>query len=403
MACEWRIGFAESFVVTRGSSSLKRLLFVIDSLGPGGAERSLVDILPALMNSGVAPTIVCLQRASESFEAEARASGASVRVLTRAHRAARILELRRLIRELGPDLIHTTLIESDIVGRIAAVGSGVPVSTSLVNTSYDPVRLDDPNVRRWRLEVTRRVDGWTARHLTKGFHAISRVVANAAAEDLGIDPGAVTVIPRGRNLTDFEPTHAESRSKVLRDLALHDHSEIVINVARQEFQKGQTYLLEALHLLEHTRPNLRLLIVGREGNASAMLQEQVSRLELENRVHFLGHRSDVPDLLMASDLFAFPSLYEGLGGALIEAMAAGLPIVASDIPALRETLTARGSRFVPPRATAALAGAIVEVLDAPEQRRAMSDENRRHSKDYDIERTTDRMVEFFRVTSTADR
>ena len=73
MACEWRIGFAESFVVTRGSSSLKRLLFVIDSLGPGGAERSLVDILPALMNSGVAPTIVCLQRASESFEAEARA------------------------------------------------------------------------------------------------------------------------------------------------------------------------------------------------------------------------------------------------------------------------------------------------------------------------------------------
>lgn len=401
MACEWRIGSVDSFVAIRGSSGLRRLLFVIDSLGPGGAERSLVELLSVMKDSDVVPMIVCLHPANAGFEADARALGASVRVLARSNRVGRLLQLRRTIREFGPDLIHTTLIESDITGRVAAVGAGVPVSTSLVNTSYDPVRLHDPNVSKWKLELTRRVDGWTARHLTTGFHAISHAVADAATADLGID--SAQVIPRGRNLAPFEDPHAGSRSRVLRGLALDDNTEVLINVARQEFQKGQTYLLDALHLLERTRPNLRLIVAGREGNASITLQEKAARLELADRVLFLGHRSDVVDLLAASDLFAFPSLFEGLGGVLIEAMAAGLPVVASDIPALRETLTARGARFVPPGAPVALADAIDQLLNDPQQRRLMGHENRRRSQDFEIQRTTDRMMEFFRTVSGAGR
>jgi glycosyltransferase involved in cell wall biosynthesis len=79
-----------------------------------------------------------------------------------------------------------------------------------------------------------------------------------------------------------------------------------------------------------------LIIAGRVGNATPALRAFVSRLGLEERVRFLGHRVDVPEVLAASDIFVFPSLYEGLGGALIEAMALGMPIVASDLPALRE-------------------------------------------------------------------
>ena len=273
------------------------ILFEIDSLGPGGAERSLVDSLPALDEAGLRPTVACLRSAKEGFEAEGRRGGTDLRVLDRSSRLGRILELRQMIRALRPGLVHTTLFESDVIGRIAAVGTGVSVSTSLVNTSYDSIRHTDPNLKRWKLEIARLIDGWTARHLSKRFHAISETVKEAAIEDLGIPPGPVTVIPRGRDFTQLGRPRPEHRARVRRQLALGNGDQVLINVGRQEYQKGQKHLLEAMHLLASERPHLILLIVGREGNASEELLGLVAQLRLGSRVRLLGHRSDVGDLL----------------------------------------------------------------------------------------------------------
>ena len=380
-----------------------RILFVIDSLGPGGAERSLVDSLPALDEAGLRPTIACLRSAKEGFETEARQRGTDVRILTRSSRFGRILELRQMIRALRPGLVHTTLFESDVIGRIAAVGTGVSVSTSLVSTPYDPIRLDDPNLKRWKLEITRLIDGWTARHLSKRFHAISEAAKEAAIEDLGIPPGPVTVIPRGRDFTQLGKARPEHRSRVRHQLALGSGDQVLINVGRQEYAKGQKHLLEAMHLLVSERPHLILLIVGREGNASEELLGLVAQLRLESRVRFLGHRSDVGDLLAAADVFVFPSLYEGLGGAILEAMARGLPIVASDIPALREATDPNGARLVPRGSATALAEAIDELLADPQEREAMSVKNLRRSRAFDLDTITKRMTEFYRESCGAGR
>ena len=379
------------------------ILFVIDSLGPGGAERSLVDSLPALDEAGLRPTIACLRSAKEGFETEARQRGTDVRILTRSSRFGRILELRQMIRTLRPGLVHTTLFESDVIGRIAAVGTGVSVSTSLVSTPYDPIRLDDPNLKRWKLEITRLIDGWTARHLSKRFHAISEAAKEAAIDDLGIPPGPVTVIPRGRDFTRLGKPRPEHRSRVRHQLALGSGDQVLINVGRQEYQKGQKHLLEAMHLLASERPHLILLIVGREGNASEELLGLAAKLRLGSRVQFLGHRSDVGDLLAAADVFVFPSLYEGLGGAMLEAMARGLPIVASDIPALREVTDPDGARLVPRGSATALAEAIDELLADPHERETMSVKNLQRSRAFDPDTITKRMTEFYRESCGTGR
>jgi glycosyltransferase involved in cell wall biosynthesis len=127
--------------------------------------------------------------------------------------------------------------------------------------------------------------------------------------------------------------------------------------------------VEALASLARSRPGLVLLMAGRSGHVSEELRGMVSAGRLEGTVRFLGHREDVPDVLAAADVFVFPSLYEGLGGALIEAMALGLPVVASDIPAVREVVEPGGNAvLVPPATPAAIAAGVAGMLDDPSLR-----------------------------------
>lgn len=343
----------------------RKILFVINSIGPGGAERSLVETVPRLNALGFQTMVVCLGDVWDGrFLAEARAEGLDVRILSSTGWSTRVIELRRVIRDERPDIVHTTLFHSDIIGRLAAIGSGAKVVGTLANASYDPYRFSDPNVRKWRLNALRLIDGWTARHLSDRFHALTRSVAHASVRDLHIDPDRVVVIPRGRSRTRLGFGGIDRRSAVRPTLDLDESSEVVINVGRQEYQKGQRYLIDAAALLAPLRPRLVVLIVGREGNATRELTASVQDRGLHDVVRFLGHRDDVGDLLASSDVFAFPSLFEGLGGAVIEAEALGLPIVASDLPVLREVVDdGRNGLLVPAQDPAALAAGIQQILD----------------------------------------
>lgn len=347
-----------------------KVLYVINGLGTGGAERSLAEMLPHLAEHGVEPTIVCLNGRSEGVHEEVLQAGFNVRVLRARHTAGCIRELRRLIQLEKPDIVHTTIFEADVTGRLAAWRTGVTVVTTLVNTSYDPVRLDDPNVSRWKLAAMKTIDGWTARRMTHHFHAITRAVKDHAVEHLGLDPSLITVIPRGRDFRRLGTLAPDRRGRVRASLGLPDDHRVVLNVARQEFQKGQRHLLEAFARLIPDDPDLVLLQVGREGNATGELQTVAAQAGLGDRVRFLGHRDDVPDLLAAADVFVFPSLYEGLGGALIEALAMGIPLVVSDLPATREVAgDMGGTAFVEPANPRALAEALRAVLDDLEAHR----------------------------------
>jgi glycosyltransferase involved in cell wall biosynthesis len=347
---------------------MMRLLYLINGLGPGGAERSLAGLLPHYVEHGIEPTIVCLRHRVLGVESRVRDLGCDVRYVSSPGWLGRIRELRELIRSERFDLVHTTIFESDVLGRLAATGTGSPVLTSLVNTSYDHVRLMDPNVSRLGFALTRTIDGWTARHLTTWFHAITEAVKDSAVRHLGIAPERITVVERGRSPDELGRPGRERRLASRDRLDLSDQDEVVVNVARQEYQKGQKHLLEAASALIRERPNLKILVCGREGHATAELRRIHEDLGLAEHVRFLGDREDVADILAAADVFAFPSVYEGLGGAVIEAMALGLPIVCSDIPALREVVQeGQNALLFPPGHHRELAKALASLLDDREK------------------------------------
>ena len=315
-----------------------RIMFIIDSLGPGGAERSLVELLSPLVELGVEPVVVTLRAAGVGFEEDVRASGVRIIHINAVGFLGRVRALRELIRIESPDLVHTTLFNSDVAGRLACARMNTRLSTSLVNTSYDPARYTDPSITRWKLESVRWIDGWTARHMCDHFHAITQSVKASSVEALGIDPDRVEVIPRGRDWERLGEPSLKRRAQVRSRLGLRPDQMVLLNIGRQEYQKGQRYLIEAVDGLVRDQPSIVLMIAGREGNVSQELRAAIADRGLSERVLLLGHRRDVGDLLAASDVFVFPSIYEGLGGSLLEAMMMEVPVVASDIATFREVL-----------------------------------------------------------------
>ncbi len=359
-------------------------------------------MLPLLRERGVVVTVVCLYPTQEGVSSHVAAAGYDVRYVTAGSAAGRVRAVRALIRSEQPDVVHTTIIEANLLGRLAAARMGVPVLTSLVNTSYAAARFADPNVTAWKLRLVQFADGWTGRHLTDHFHAITEAVKTAGVRDLGLAPERTTVIPRGRDRQRVGEPGPERRRWVRHALGVPEEAEVLINVGRQEFQKGQRYLLEAFEEVARQHPNAVLLIAGRKGYATPELERRMAYSSLlRERVRFLGHRDDVPELLAAADVFVFPSLYEGLGGAVIEAMALGLPIVTSDVPAVREVTEEGGNAvLVEPANATALADALTTLLADPERREQFGRRSREiYEEQFTLESVVDRMADLYHTVA----
>lgn len=336
-----------------------RVLFVVDTLGAGGAERSLQELLQPLFAAGVSPIIACFERRADGVEH--LVSALDMRVLPGRGKSGQMAALRRIGRDESIDLVHTTLFQADVFGRSSFLGLGLPIVTSLVNMPYEPARLqNDPNVNKTKLALARGLEIVTGRLCATHFHAITAAVKRSATERLHIPPRKITVVHRGRDSKRLGRRTQERRRSMRERLGIAESTFVVLSAARQEFQKGQRYLLQALPRLLAERPDSLLVIAGRAGSASAELMQLAG--PLGERVRFLGHRDDVPELMVAADAFALPSLWEGLGCVLIEALALELPIVASSLEPIREVVEHRSSALlVPPQEHAPLAEALLEI------------------------------------------
>ena len=173
---------------------------------------------------------------------------------------------------------------------------------------------------------------------------------------------------------------------------------MLLNVARQEYQKDQATLLRAFATVGLERPSALLLIAGREGGATVALRALATDLGIDDGVRWLGHRQDVPELLCAADVFVFPSLYEGLGGIIIEAMALEVPVVATDVPAIAEVVgPSLAARLTPPGDAAALAAAVLEVVGSAVLAEQLAGEGRRRFlEEFTVERMRTETVAAFR-------
>lgn len=348
---------------------------VIDSLEQGGAERSLVDLLPHLGAEGVRVDVVTLRRGG-FLVAAAEAAGARVTELHAAGRREAAASLASLLAERRPDLVHTTLFASNVAGRLAAGRLRMPVVTSLVNTPYGPDHRAEPGVSTAGVAAAQALDAATAR-LVRRFHANSSEVATTMGRRLALPASRIDVIPRGRDPLVLGVRSAERRRRARLELGVGDDRFVVVAVARQERNKGLDVLLDAVAALPgELRERTTVAVAGREGRASDSLRAQVAELERELGeggggagraldVRWLGVRDDVTDLLAGADVFVLSSRREGFPGVVVEALALQAPIVATAVGGTLEALGDGVGVVVPIDDPAALSEGIASVAAHP--------------------------------------
>jgi glycosyltransferase involved in cell wall biosynthesis len=367
----------------------------------GGAEVSTVQTLRALQGQGISFGMATLfDTHSTRFRGELEEKGVEFFSCHASTWIGRAKRLRQAARRFFPDVIHSTLPDSDLLARAVAATVRVPHMSSLVNPSYSPVARK-ANGLGWRLQAWRLVDGWSARHGSAAFHAITRTVAEETVKALRIDPRRITVVPRGRSRATLGEPSLERRRAVRAHLGIDEDAPVILNLARQVPQKGQVHLIRAFAEVQQRHPDAVLLVAGRQGSASLQVERAVVEQGVERSVRLLGIHEDVGGLLSAADLFAFSSLYEGFGGALAEAMAMEVPIVAFDVPAVREVV-GDGGRLVPVRDHQAMAAAICDLLSSPHLGRTLADRGRsRFERCFTIEAVAPQMRELYRSVAGA--
>jgi glycosyltransferase involved in cell wall biosynthesis len=336
-------------------SAEPEVAFVLDSLAIGGTERSTLAIVARLPRARV----IALHGASPDLSAEAEQLGVSVVRLGLDKRAPLVDAARVLRRELirfSPSVVHSALFRADVAARIASIGAPWQLVTSLVNDSYGEARTQGlgPSAML-RLRLVQAVDALTIA-AAQCVVANSRAIAETNGRALSIPSERIVVIPRGRDLNVFTPPAPKERRLLRERLDVAGDGIVIVNVARLIERKGHRTLLGACALLPD---DARLLLVG-EGPERGALMAQARALGVEGKVRFLGNRRDVADILRAADVFAFPSRYEGFPGAVVEALACGIPVVASRIPMHEEAIEdGRTGLLVP-----------VASVDAPKERQA---------------------------------
>ncbi|ULA63396.1 MAG: Glycosyltransferase family 4 protein [Nitrospira sp.] len=243
--------------------------------------------------------------------------------------ARALVALVGMLRALRPALVHTHTSKAGVLGRIAAWFAGVPV---VVHTPHGHVFYG--HFSRWKSRVFVQIERILC-HVTTALVALT-----AAERDDHLERGVgradrFAVIPSGIDVERYRRARVHGRQIPLEFECPAD-ATIVGSIGWLTDIKGHRVLVEAAGLLKDEFPRLHVVIVGSGGQRDALLA-QADSLGLQGRVHLIGHRDDVERCLAGMDYFVFPSLNEGMGRALIEAMAAGLPVVASwvgGIPAI---------------------------------------------------------------------
>ena len=358
-----------------------RIAHLIESDGPGGAERVVAGLATSLQAAG-SENVVFLPADGEGWLArELEGSGVAIEYfkIDRPLSLACARGLVRAFRRHRFDVAHSHEFSMAIYGGWAAWCTGVPHVITMHGGRYYNDRLRRRLAMRAAIAASDRVV------------AVSESLADAISNDLGVARSKVAMLSNGVR-------HAELGVATLRqELSLSPDDRLVVAVGNLYPVKGHLHAIDALARLADRHPSVHLAISGR-GELEGALLARAREQGLERRVHLLGLRSDVPAVLAAADLFVLPSLSEGLPLALLEAMFAGCPIVATDVGQVRVAL-ANGTAgiLVEPGNPKALAAGLDRLLSDPAEARRLGAVAALHAAgEYDLSRMVQRYAGVYR-------
>jgi glycosyltransferase involved in cell wall biosynthesis len=342
-----------------------KVLIVIDSLGGGGAERSTQVLCDYLAENKVKFKIVCLYFYPNGFHQEMIEKGYDIQFLQKKGFLGQTKEVAKIISNENFDIVHSILFKSNLRVRFSKLKTKFVHLESIVNSTYSDERRKDEKVNQTLLKVYKVLDRYSATLFVDHFHAITNSVKEHYIKHLGLDSKKISIVYRGR------------KSVLLnREKPSGTHKFTLLNVARQDYQKGQIYLLQAMKVLKAKGVDIKLIILGVEGSETPRLKKYHQENELGDMVEFAGFSNDVNFYYSLADVFIFSSLFEGLGGALIEAQSAGLPIISNDIEVLREVVQPNiNGLFVDIKNTQEVSDAILKLKTDVDLRQRFSEES----------------------------
>lgn len=366
------------------SSNPLRIMLLISNLKIGGAQEVVRTLCETFPEKGY-QTIVCTFE-DGPLRKEIERAGIPVVILpARQHSILALplflwdmLRIRNAIAEIVDkyqiNILQTQLVRGlDFLVLTLRAGRKLLVFWTFHNALF-VLRPEHLPRFRWLLGIKRWAHSllyrWTARWVN-GMIVVSEDVKKALHEYAGALHGKVHVIP---NSVDIKRYNQEINQKAIRkELGLSPGHQVFAVVATFKKQKGHRYLIEAAASVISQFPDIRLLLIG-DGELRDELKAQTQALGLNEHVHFLGLRTDVPKLLGASDYFVLPSLWEGLPVSLIEAMACGLPVIATQVSGTKDVMIHNQTGLlVPPGEVEALKDAMLQLLVHPELAQKMGE------------------------------
>jgi glycosyltransferase involved in cell wall biosynthesis len=367
-----------------------RVLYLIDSLGRGGAEVLLTAYLGQMAQRGVDPIVIALQnRGGNPTAREIEALGIPVVDLgiERLRQRGAYRQVVAAIERSQPDLVHTQLEFSNILGAAAASRLGLPVVSTLHS-------LEEPRAlsRAW---LRMHVMAWSLRRHANRVIAVSDHARAHHLRHLRLPGDLVQTIYNGIDTDRFRSDVPDARA----ELGIPPDVPLIVTVAVLRPPKGIDLMLRAMPEV----PDAHYLIVG-DGEARLALEAETARLGLGDRVTFAGARADIPVMLATADLFVLPSLTEALPTVIAEAMAAGLPVVATDVGGTTEMVDADTGIVVDAGDADQLANAVRSLLADPIRAGDMGRTGREiAARRFDLHNQAGRLIDEYRRLGAARR
>ncbi len=318
-----------------------------------GGARQVLYLMAGLQARGINNTLICPRGSAVARAINGEHGGCVELPMTGDLDVGFLWRCRRLLRALQPDLLHVhSRRGADTYGGLAARAAGVPAV------------------------ITRRVDNPERRSVARlkyrnyrAVIAISGRIRKLLIDDLGLSPDAVHLVPSAVDTLRFRP--GADRARLLAALQLPPQSLLIGVIAQLIERKGHKVLLEALAPLLESQPGLKVLLFG-QGPLAHRLERRIRRMGRAEQIRLMGFRHDLHELLPGMDLVVHPALTEGLGVALLEALASGVAVVASRVGGIVDLIEdGVHGRLVPAGDPAALRQAVAELLADPTLRARM--------------------------------
>jgi len=331
-----------------------KILYIITSSGIGGAERILYYTATGL-NYNKYDIAVCSLKNKGEIARALEKQGIEVCCLHMGGRESflgclsSIIALVRLfpyLIRIRPTIVHSFLFRANILARIAGYLTGIPIIISSVRVMGGEKKY---------FHYVEMITSFMVDHYVTVSESVKRYIIDKSK----ISAEKISVIYNGVNIKSQDNSYEQNPKMPFK---IENKDRILMTVGRLHKQKGHCYLIQAVSKVRKEFPKVKLLLTG-EGEEENNLKKLVKSLDLTNEVIFAGLSSDIEGILPMAELFILPSLWEGFPNALLEAMAAGKPVVATKVGGIPEIVVhGETGILIPPRDTDALAIAIIDLL-----------------------------------------